>query len=63
MAKPKGTPTEQVNVRIPQDLADRIRARLSDPVRNKTQYGTVSKLLTALLYEWDAKGDKKLSDI
>lgn len=59
----KGTPTEQVNVRLPVDLADRIRARLKDPMRDRTQYGTVAKLITALLYEWDSKADKTLSDL
>lgn len=61
--KQKGTPTEQVNLRIPVDLIDRIRSQLRDPLRNKTQYGSVSQLITALLYEWDSKNDKTLSDI
>lgn len=61
--KQKGTPTEQVNLRLPVDLIDRIRTRLRDPLRNKTQYGSVSQLIASLLYEWDGRADKTLDDI
>ena len=63
MKKLKATPKEQINLRLPPDLIDRIRKKLHDPVYNKTGYGSVSTLITELLYQWDAQGDKKLEDI
>lgn len=38
--------------RIPEDLIAKVRETLQDPVRNKTKYGSVSELVTTLLYAW-----------
>lgn len=61
--KLKSSPKEQLNVRLPVDLVDRIRAKLLDPVYNKTKHGSIAELITELLYTWDARDDKRLEDI
>lgn len=52
MARIKNDPKVQLNCRIPEDLAEKVRAKLQDPVRNKTRYGSAGELVTALLYAW-----------
>lgn len=52
MARTTDNPTVQVNLRIPEDLIAKVRETLQDPVRNKTKYGSVSELVTTLLYAW-----------
>lgn len=63
MGRPKGTSKTQISLRLPEDLVDRVKERLLDPVRQKTKYGNLSDLVTGLLYEWDRSNDVKLEDL
>lgn len=62
MPRPKLTiPTEEQKVHIPVDVLADVRLLLHDPVRNKTSFGAISKLVTELLRAWVAKQRRELA--
>lgn len=63
MGRPKGMPKIQISLRLPEDLIERLREALEDPVRNKTKYGSVSDLCAGLLYQWINVNPPKLEDL
>jgi hypothetical protein len=41
-----------ISVRLPEDLLERVRERLHDPLRNQVKHGSLTDVITNLLYEW-----------
>lgn len=63
MGRQKGLDKARLSIRIPTDLDERLRQRLNDPVRNKVRYGSMSDLVTHMLYEFLKHEDKELTEL
>lgn len=50
--KPHAIPRVGFKVYLPEDLALEVRLRLTDPLRDKVRYGSVSTLMERLVREW-----------
>lgn len=51
--------TLPLNVRIPVSVMHRVKAKLRDPVYDRTRYGAMSGLVTRLLMNWLEEGEEK----